>query len=64
MRKRELCDGRGGGELEGEDVASERRKEYWLRRCRSCVDSSLALLRGQITSGSSDVTLKDAAAVV
>jgi hypothetical protein len=52
-RKRELCDrGEGGaGEL-GEDVAIKKRKECRLRRCRSCVDSSLAVLRDQIASGS------------
>ncbi len=50
-RKRELCD-RGWGKLESEGVASERRKKCRLRRCRGCVDSSLAVLRGQITSGS------------
>jgi hypothetical protein len=44
--------GARGGELDSEDVASERRKECRLRRCRSCVDSSLAVLRGQIASGS------------
>jgi hypothetical protein len=43
-RKRELCDRRGGG-LECEDVASERQNEYRLRRFRSCVESSLTVLR-------------------
>ncbi len=41
-----------GGNLKAKGVASERRKKCRLCRCRGCVDSSLAVLRGQITSGS------------
>ncbi len=46
----------GGGELEGEDVASVWRKECRLCRSRGFIDSSLSMLRGQITSGSPNVT--------
>jgi hypothetical protein len=45
-----------GWELEGKDVASEWQKEFRLRRC--CVDSSLTMLRGQITAGSPNVTVQ------
>jgi hypothetical protein len=42
----------GGEKLEGEDVASVWRKVCRLRRSWGCVDLSLAMLRGQVTSGS------------
>jgi hypothetical protein len=49
-----------GGELEVKDVASEWQKELRLHRCSAsgCVDSSLAMLRGQITAGSPNVTVQ------
>ncbi len=45
-----------GVELEGEDVASVWRKDCRLCRSRDFIDSSLAIFRGQITSGSPNVT--------